>query len=173
MAGPTAEVPVAPVGAIEDVWSYPRPPALQRTPNRLRVVWIAKDGTETTIADTTEGYRVLETSHPPTYYLPPSSLQLPITTTSKSTFCEWKGPAAYHAVETPDGVVKDRIWSYPSPTSGFKPIKDYLSFYASSGRPQGQGDWVCYVDDERVALQEGSFYGGWVTKNLRGKMKGG
>lgn len=173
MTSSQQEVPVAPLRDIEDVWSYPRPPALQRTRNRLRVVWISEEGTETIIADTTEGYRVLETSHPPTYYLPANSVKLPLKNTGKRTFCEWKGAATYHAIETPDGIVADRIWSYEDPTPGFKPLKGHLSFYASSGREKGQGDWICYVDDERVGLQEGSFYGGWVTRNLRGKMKGG
>lgn len=69
----------------------------------------------------------------------------------------------------------NRIWSYPSPTPGFTPLKDYLSFYASTGQSKQVhgGEWRCYVDDEQVGVQEGDFYGGWVTSNIKGKMKGG
>ncbi|WVW84939.1 hypothetical protein I302_106975 [Kwoniella bestiolae CBS 10118] len=170
-------IPLAPRKAEEDVWKYPRPPALQRTPNRLRVVWTSAEGIETVIADTTEGYRVLETSHPPTYYLPPSAIKVPLTKTSRQTFCEWKGKASYHTFNPPSSSrpINDRIWSYPSPTPGFTPIKDYLSFYASTGMSEAQagGSWRCFVDDEEVGVQEGDFYGGWITSNIRGKMKGG
>jgi hypothetical protein len=87
---------------------------------------------------------------------------------------KWKGRARYHAIQptSSSGRISDRIWSYPDPTTKFKPIKDYLSFYASSGSSQG-GDWKCFVDDEQVGVQEGDFYGGWITSNIQGKMKGG
>ncbi|CAD6587646.1 MAG: mRNA-decapping enzyme subunit 2 [Tremellales sp. Tagirdzhanova-0007] len=180
---------MAPRNEVEDVWTYPRPPALQRTPKyvffpsphtrvlRLRVIWIATDGAETVLADTTEGYRVLETTHPPTYYLPPGALKVSLQKTSKSSFCEWKGQASYHTLQPPLSTIpiQNRIWSYPAPTGSFSPIKDHLSFYASTGIDKKKlgGEWVCFVDDERVGLQEGDFYGGWVTSNLKGRMKGG
>lgn len=87
---------------------------------------------------------------------------------------KWKGRARYFTIQpTPSSPqIKDRIWSYPDPTSNFKPIKDYLSFYASSGSNKA-GDWKCFVEDELVGVQEGDFYGGWVTSNIQGKMKGG
>ncbi|WWC71000.1 uncharacterized protein I206_104953 [Kwoniella pini CBS 10737] len=173
----TSQIPLAPRKAEEDVWKYPRPPALQRTPNRLRVIWTTNDGTETVIADTTEGFRVLETTHPPTYYLPPSSIKVPLEKTSRQTFCEWKGKASYHTFNPPSASnpITNRIWSYPKPTGNFTPIKDYLSFYASPGidKTKAGGNWKCYVDDEEVGVQEGDFYGGWITSNIKGKMKGG
>lgn len=145
--------PLAPRKAIEDVWSYPRPPLLQRTPNLLKVIWEARDGTQTVLAETTEGMRVCETSHPPTYYLPPSALKVETSTTAKTSFCEWKGRATYHSIQVPGGQVANRIWSYQSPTAHFEPIKGYLSFYASGGNDQGR--WRCTVDDEEVGVQEG------------------
>lgn len=118
--------------AIENVWSYPRPPALQPTPARLRVVWRYPSGQERTIAETRKGYRVLETSHPPTYYFPREdvrggSLQ---ESSARSTYCEWKGRAKYWDL-VGDGdesgaqtlLTKGRIWSYPDPTPGFRSIK--------------------------------------------------
>jgi len=128
--------------------------------------------------------------HPPTYYLPPSSVKVPFQKTSKSTYCEvshchsqheadekWKGAATYHSI-TPPGASKsitNRIWSYNKPTPGFLPLKDYLSFYASAGlsKDEAGGEWRCFVDDEMVGKQEGDFYGGWITSNIKGKMKGG
>jgi uncharacterized protein (DUF427 family) len=102
------------------------------------------------IADTKEGYWVLETHHPPTYYLPPSSLKVQLQKNSRSTMCEWKGAATYYDIVNPtkpSEVVKNRIWSYDSPTRGFKDIQGYLCFYA--------GPWDCYVDGERVEPQPG------------------
>ncbi|KAH6674669.1 hypothetical protein B0J14DRAFT_652854 [Halenospora varia] len=144
-----------------NVQSFPRPPLLEKTSRHLQVKWRGQ-----IIADTKEAYWVLETYHPPTYYLPPSSLKVPLSTTKRSTFCEWKGWATYYSIKAPDSeeTVKDRIWSYESPTSGFTPIKSYLSFYA--------GPWECFVDGEEVKPQPGDFYGGWVTEELTGLIKG-
>ncbi|KAM0789688.1 hypothetical protein ACM66B_006548 [Microbotryomycetes sp. NB124-2] len=165
----------------ENVWDYPRPPALEPVPLRLRVVWIAPDGAQTVIADTQSGYRVLETSHPPTYYLPPSDVKSELLTSSpqKSSFCEWKGKATYfdfHPPNDPNLTVPARVWSYPNPTKGtkFQPIANYLSVYASPSTDESKiGTWKCYVGDEEVKAQDGDFYGGWKTSNLLGKMKGG
>ncbi|KAI4198579.1 MAG: hypothetical protein LQ346_002732 [Caloplaca aetnensis] len=146
-----------------NVHNFPRPPLLEKTPRHLQIKWNNK-----LIADTKDAYWVLETTHPPTYYLPPSSLLVPLTRSSHSSFCEWKGAATYWNIAKPDNeseVVKNRIWSYPQPTKGFSPIKDYLSFYA--------GPWDCYVDGERVEPQPGDFYGGWVTSDIEGPIKGG
>lgn len=57
------------------------------------------------------------------------------------------------------------MWTYERPTEGFRDIKDHLSFYA--------GPWECYVDGEKVEPQPGDFYGGWVTSEIQGKIKGG
>ncbi|MCJ1371389.1 hypothetical protein MMC20_002604 [Loxospora ochrophaea] len=104
----------------------------------------------------------------PSYYLPPSSVTVPLTKSPHSSFCEWKGAATYWNIShptSPSDVVHNRIWSYESPTKAFTPIKDYLSFYA--------GPWDCYVDDELVQPQPGDFYGGWMTSEIVGQVKGG
>ncbi|KAF7197605.1 hypothetical protein HII31_01108 [Pseudocercospora fuligena] len=135
--------------------NFPRPPSCEKTPRHLEVKWPNGD----TIAETKEAYWVLETFHPPTYYLPPSSLKLPLSKNSHGSFCEWKGRASYYDIKDPNGKeVKSRIWSYDNPTGGFKDIKDYLSFYA--------GPWDCYVDGEKVEAQPGDFYGGWMTSDI-------
>lgn len=92
---------------------------------------------------------------------------MPLTKTSRKTWCEWKGAATYWALANPrkpSEKVADRVWSYEKPTSGFADIKDYLSFYA--------GPWDCYVDGEKVEPQPGDFYGGWVTSDIDGIVKG-
>jgi uncharacterized protein (DUF427 family) len=94
----------------------------------------------------------------PAYYLPKSSLSIPIIQTKKSTFCEWKGWATYYTIKTDNDEVKDRIWSYENPTKGFKNLKGYVSFYA--------GPWECYVDGELVVPQPGDFYGGYVSPSF-------
>ncbi|KZP33201.1 DUF427-domain-containing protein [Athelia psychrophila] len=143
-----------------NVHSFPRPPLLQKTPRHLQIKWKGE-----LIADTKDTYWVLETTHPPTYYLPPSSVLAILTQTSKTSLCEWKGQATYYSIASGSETVKDRIWSYNSPTPGFKPINGYLSFYA--------GPWDCYVDGELVTAQPGDFYGGWMTNDIEGKVKGG
>lgn len=123
--------------------TFPRPPLCERTPRHLQVKWNGH-----VVADTTEGYWVLETHHPPTYYLPPSSIKVPLDTTKKSSFCEWKGNATYYSIANPSKpseVVSNRIWSYESPTKGFTAIKSFLCFYA--------GPWDCFVDGEKVEPQ--------------------
>ncbi|KAH8761931.1 hypothetical protein BGZ57DRAFT_577362 [Hyaloscypha finlandica] len=144
-----------------NVQNFPRPPLLERTPRHLQVKWHGK-----TIADTKDAYWVLETYHPPTYYIPKSSLSIPLTRTQKSSFCEWKGWATYYSVASEGGkeTVKDRIWSYESPNEAYKEIKGYVSFYA--------GPWECFVDGEEVRPQPGDFYGGWTTSELVGTIKG-
>ncbi|NJL95057.1 MAG: DUF427 domain-containing protein [Anaerolineae bacterium] len=146
----------------ESVWDYPRPPRLEATPRRLRVVFNGQ-----TIAETTRGYRVLETSHPPTYYLPPEDV-LPgvLAQTERRTVCEFKGAARYWTVSVGEKSAPNAAWSYPNPNAAYAPMRDYLSFYASLMD-------ACYVDDEQVQAQAGDFYGGWITSQVVGPFKGG
>ncbi|CAI6086639.1 hypothetical protein V2G26_009763 [Clonostachys chloroleuca] len=144
-----------------NVQSFPRPPRLEQVSRHIKVIW---EGQE--IANTENAYWVLETHHPPTYYLPPSSIKIPLTPTDRQTWCEWKGAATYYTVQSPlnGSVVSNRIWSYERPTDGFAAIKGYLSLYA--------GPWECFVDGEKVKAQPGDFYGGWVTSEVEGIIKG-
>ncbi|MGI8663168.1 MAG: DUF427 domain-containing protein [Acidimicrobiales bacterium] len=145
----------------ESVWDYPRPPALERTNKRLRVELGGR-----TIADTTEGWRVLETSQPPAFYIPQADVEMDVLVPSTTrTFCEWKGQAHYWSAAGAIAVA-DVAWSYPSPTERFRAIADHLAFY-----PQRVD--ACFVDDERVLANEGGFYGGWITADVVGPFKGG
>jgi uncharacterized protein (DUF427 family) len=120
-----------------------------------------------TIADTTNGYRVLETSQPPAFYLPPDDVALDLLVRSTgATFCEWKGTASYYTLRVGDRESPDAAWTYLAPTERFAPIRGYVAFY-----PQRVDD--CYVDGERVQPNEGSFYGGWITSKVVGPFKGG
>ncbi|PSC74539.1 DUF427-domain-containing protein isoform A [Micractinium conductrix] len=146
----------------ESAAAYPRPPALEKTSRRLRVLLGGQ-----VVADSTDAYRVLETHHPPAYYLPPRDVDTSLLTRSQggATFCEWKGSATYWDVTAGGQTAKRRVWSYEAPTEPFKPITGYLSFYATP--------FECWVDEERVQPQEGSFYGGWVSSDVEGPFKGG
>ncbi|CAO1614350.1 unnamed protein product [Sympodiomycopsis kandeliae] len=163
---------------IENVWNYPRPPLLQPTKSLLRVIWKDPQGQETVVAQTQNGYRVLETSHPPTYYFPPDSISSKLLpSNARQTYCEWKGRAKYWdlAKQGDDATIlsKGRIWSYPQPTSDFTVIKDYLCFYCTSrSDPAKVGQWHCYVDDDEAQAQEGDFYGSWITPEITGGPKG-
>jgi uncharacterized protein (DUF427 family) len=119
-----------------------------------------------TIADTQRAKRVLETSHPPVYYIPPDDIQQDyLIKTPRSTYCEWKGQAGYYTVQVGDRLADHAAWFYPNPTAAFTDIKDYVAFYPSRMD-------ACYVDDEQVQAQAGDFYGGWITKNIVGPFKG-
>lgn len=146
----------------ENVQDYPRPPALEPAGARLRVVL---GGVE--IASTERGWRVLETHHAPTYYIPPEDVAQDVLAPVRGTsLCEWKGRARYWDV-TGGGVTRRRAaWSYDSPTPRFAPIAGHLAFYP------GMMDEV-WVGDVQAIAQPGDFYGGWVTPNLTGTVKGG
>lgn len=146
----------------ESVWDYPRPPALASTDRRIRVVF-----NDTTIVDTTSAYRVLETSHPPVYYVPPEAITDGVLQDAgRTSHCEYKGRAHYYDVVVDERRASQAAWAYPSPTPRFEAIAGYVAFYAHKMD-------ACYIDDEQVDAQEGSFYGGWVTSNVVGPFKGG
>ncbi len=147
----------------EDVRAYPRPPRLERVADEIRIVFAGAE-----IARTRAAWRVLETTHPPTYYLPREAFGAGVLErgSGRPSFCEWKGAAEYWSIRSGDRVAKDVAWSYPAPTPPFVTIRDHLAVYA--GPMDG-----CYVGEERVEPQRGGFYGGWVTSNLIGPFKGG
>lgn len=146
----------------ESVWDYPRPPALEPVEERIRVVFNG-----VTIADTTRAQRVLETSHPPVYYIPPEDIQREhLSETGRTSHCEWKGRARYYDVEVGDRRAEQAAWAYPEPTQRFADIAGYLAFYPSKMD-------ACYVGDEQAEAQEGDFYGGWITEKVVGPFKGG
>ena len=145
----------------ESVWDYPRPPRLEPVKKRIRIVFQGR-----TIADTTRAYRVLETSHPPVYYLPQEDIQMEyLEKTGRNSFCEWKGRAVYYDLNFNGQQISGAAWSYPDPSPGFEKIADHLAFYA------GPMD-ACYVGDELVKPQPGGFYGGWITSQVVGPFKG-
>ena len=145
----------------ESVWDYPRPPRLEKVCDRLRVTF----GGET-IAETDRGFRVLETSHPPVYYFPPTDVRRHyLAPAGGHSFCEFKGMAQYWSLEVNDVLAEKAAWSYPNPTNAFLALKDCLAFYAS--HLDG-----CWVGDEQVEAQAGDFYGGWITSRVVGPFKG-
>ncbi len=141
----------------ESVWDYPRPPAV--VPD-VRSIVVAHD--ERIVARTVRSVRVLETSHPPAFYLPPESV-IPgqLVRVPGSSHCEWKGAAEYVALS---GTTDPIGWRYPDPYSEFADYAEWVSFYPSRVR--------CTVDDERVRSQAGGFYGGWITDDVVGPFKG-
>ena len=146
---------------VESVWDYPRPPRLERVDWRVRVVHAGA-----TVVDAPNAWRVLETSQPPAYYVASDFVDATLLERSdRRTFCEWKGVAGYADVVVGDRRVTDAGWTYPEPTAGFEAIRDHWAFYA-------QKLDECWIDDERVTSNEGSFYGGWVTANVTGPFKG-
>jgi len=154
-------LPEQPEPGQESVWDYPRPPRLEPVPERIRIVF---NGVE--IADTREAWRVLETSHPPVYYLPPGDLKGDLLEPSgRRSFCEWKGQASYVTLRVENWVAEDVGWFYPEPTPAFRSIRNHVAFYAA---PMDR----CTVGDEQARPQPGGFYGGWITSKVVGPFKG-
>lgn len=146
----------------ESVWDYPRPPRIEKTSKRIRVIFNGE-----VVADTTNAYRILETSHPPTYYIPQEDINMTLLTqTNRRTVCEFKGAATYWTIQAGDRKAENSAWSYAVPNPGYVDAKDHICFYASRMD-------ACYVDDEQVQSQEGDFYGGWITSDIVGPFKGG
>ncbi len=154
--------PIQPGPDQESVWDYPRPPRLEPTSSRIVVQHAGA-----TIADTDKAWRVLETSHPPSYYLPPDDIDMSLLVeSSRQSFCEWKGTATYFDIVVGHETVPSAAWTYRNPVDAFASLRNHVSFY-----PQLVD--ACFVDGERVTPVEGSFYGGWVTSKVVGPFKGG
>ncbi|MFF4322973.1 DUF427 domain-containing protein [Streptomyces sp. NPDC001568] len=147
----------------ESVWDYPRPPRVESDP---RHVVVAHGGIR--VADTRRALRVLETSHPPVFYVPrDDTLSELFVRSGSTTWCEWKGVATYWDLLVPGAARSaDAAWSYEAPLPGFASITGCVAFYPS--RVSG-----CWVDGELVSGQPGDFYGGWITSEIVGPFKGG
>jgi uncharacterized protein (DUF427 family) len=147
---------------MERVWDYPRPPAVSPCERRVRAEFAGE-----LVADSIRALRVLETSHPPTIYIPLDDVQLSLLAPSAAgtTWCEFKGAARYL-----DAIVGGRrahavAWSYANPSAGYEELRDHIAFYP--GRVH-----AAWLDHERVQAQPGDFYGGWITSDLIGPFKG-
>ena len=153
--------PIKPQPGQESVWDYPRPPRLELSDKRIQIIFNG-----VTIADTKRAYRVLETSHPPVYYLPPEDIEMRYVVKGNGrSFCEWKGQAGYYSLSVNGKIAVNVGWYYPNPTPNFAAIKNYVAFYPA---PMD----ACLVNGETVTPQPGSFYGGWITKEIVGPFKG-
>ena len=151
---------IAPL-APENVWDYPRPPRLEPVPQAIRIVFAG-----IVVIETLEAWRVLETSHPPVYYLPRAAFACETIARPGRSFCEWKGVASYWSLRAGARTAEDCAWSYPDPTPAFAAIRDHFAIYPAAMDS-------CFVGGVPVTPQPGGFYGGWITPNLRGPFKGG
>ena len=147
---------------MENVWGYPRPPAVEPCPRRVRVELAGQ-----LLVDSDRALRVLETSHPPTIYVPRDDVRVDLLVTSpaRSTRCEFKGAARYLDALISNRRYKAVAWTYPQPSPGYEALKGHLAFYPARID-------AAWLDDERVLAQEGDFYGGWISTELIGPFKG-
>lgn len=145
----------------ESVWDYPRPPRLEAEARRIVVVFNG-----VTVVDTDRALRVLETSHPPTYYLPAGEFVAGSLVPAEGTsYCEWKGVARFWTVRAGDREAPRAAWSYPQPSGPYAALADHVALYCSAMDR-------CEVGGERAEPQPGEFYGGWVTSWVKGPFKG-
>ncbi len=144
----------------ESVWDYPRPPVIVSDTREVIITW-----GDLQVARTCAALRVLETSHPPSFYLPLSDVDRQLLRAAPgSSFCEWKGAAQYWTLKHLGGELAQVGWSYPHPLAGAERLKDHIAFYPHHLQ--------CSVGGARVAPQAGGFYGGWITPELCGPFKG-
>lgn len=145
----------------ESVWDYPRPPRVEADSRRVVVEFAGA-----VIADSTSAFRVLETSHPPVFYIAPEDVKVEfLLASTKTSYCEFKGESRYYDIVVGDRVSESAAWCYPEPDSGFEQIQYAIAFYP------GRVDKVT-VDGEIVIPQPGEFYGGWITSEIAGPFKG-
>ena len=154
--------PIAPGPGQESVWDYPRPPRVDPSGEHVLVRFGGA-----VVCDTRAPIRVLETSHPPTYYLPVADFASGALRPAEGrSLCEWNGWAAYFDVVGGDGrVAEAAAWGYPEPLPGFEPLRDHVAVYAAEMD-------ACLVEGELVEPQPGAFYGGWITSRVVGPFKG-
>lgn len=154
-------VPETPGPGQESVWDYPRPPRLERFEGTITVEFGGQ-----VAASTTHGWRVLETSHPPTYYLPRNAFADGVLRAAPgASWCEWKGKAKYYDLVAGGRVAAAAAWTYPNPTPPFRELADALAVMAAAVDR-------CTVNGEAVRPQPGGFYGGWITSWVTGPFKG-
>lgn len=143
------------------MWAFPRPAIAEPSAAHVRI-----EHCGLVIADTKASVRTVETSHPPSYYIPPEAIAPGVLRRAGGgSFCEWKGSAVYWDVVIGDVVLPRVGWSYPEPSRAFALLRDHVAFYAA---PFDR----CLVNGETVVPQPGSFYGGWITSDLAGPFKG-
>jgi uncharacterized protein (DUF427 family) len=152
----------APERAVESVWSYPRPPAVVAAVEHVTV-----EAAGQLVVDTRRALRVLETTHPPAYYVPRTDIAPGfLSAVQGTTWCEYKGRAGYFDLVCPNGrVLRRAAWHYPTPSPGYEALAGHVAFFP------GRVD-RCTVDGEEVVAQEGDFYGGWITSRVSGPFKG-
>jgi len=145
----------------ESVWDYPRPPRVEPS---ARLVTVVLGGVA--VCRTSRAWRVLETSHPPGWYLPREDwLATALEPADGSSSCEFKGVAGY--LDVVGGAVRAAraAWTYPTPTPAYAVLADAVAVYPAAVD-------ACVVDGELVRPQEGGFYGGWITDDVVGPFKG-
>lgn len=154
--------PFDPSKGEESVWQYPRPPKIEKISDKIEIIF---NGVK--IVDAEGGYRILETSHPPTYYINPAGIKMEYFKQkgTSGSFCEWKGSASYYDIEVNAKTAPGAAWVYKNPTGMFSGIKDHIAVYA---RPMD----TCTVAGQIVTPQPGNFYGGWITSKIKGPFKG-
>lgn len=153
--------PIVPGPGQESVWDYPRPAIAEPTDAHIVV-----EHRGVRIAETRRAVRVLETSHPPQYYIPPEDIAPGVLERAEGkSLCEWKGQARYWDVVAGGDRLGKVGWSYADPTPGFRILTDFVAFYPAPF------DRIT-VDGDVVTPQPGEFYGGWVSDKVVGPFKG-
>ena len=154
-------MPTPPGPGQESVWDYPRPAIAERADRTIRIEFAGR-----TLAETRAAVRTLETSHPPSYYIPPEDFDgSALAPIGQRTLCEWKGQARYYDVVVGGRRAPAAAWSYDAPTPTFAMLAGFVTVYPALMD-------ACFVDGERVTPQPGGFYGGWITSHVVGPFKG-
>lgn len=153
---------IKPKAGQESVWDYPRPPKIETFDGHIRILF-----NKEIILETNKAFRILETSHPPTYYLSLDKfIEDALILNHNTSYCEFKGKASYYDVSYNGKTAVNAAWGYTEPHEIYQGLKYHVAIYAHMMD-------ACYVNGEKVQSQEGNFYGGWITSNIVGPYKGG
>jgi uncharacterized protein (DUF427 family) len=101
------------------------PITIEPTPGR---VVVGVDGV--IIADTTAALTLQESTYPAVQYVPLADVKPEfLQRTETTTYCPFKGDAAYYSLTLPDGELTDVIWTYEQPHAAVAAIAGHVAFY--------------------------------------------
>ena len=113
----------------EEVYVHPRDPftRVDILPSGRRVR-VEIDGV--TVADSTNGSFLFETSLPTRFYLPKTDVRMDLLTpTDTATHCPYKGTARYWSAVVNGNTYDDIVWGYDTPLPESQKIAGLVSFY--------------------------------------------
>lgn len=101
------------------------PITIERNTRRV-VVTVAGE----VVVDTRDALTLREASYPAVFYIPRKDIDMSkLERTAHSTYCPYKGEAAYFSIPSGGERSVNAIWTYESPYPAVEQIREHLAFY--------------------------------------------